>query len=158
MYAEHLGDGDELIWERTPFEQRPLLRLSDGALLVTSPQAIWSWMGEGLYFRLLDIARDRGEPTKLTQFYGELIERYIVELVASAHASTDIPGAGRVFGEQVSGTRKNPVKTPDVAVDLGQDLVLMEVVSGRLDGPGQGARRSRGTAWEGRRRSLAPEY
>jgi hypothetical protein len=131
-YAQRLGVGNELIWERTPFEQRPLLLLSDGALLLTSPHAIWSWMGEGLYFRLLDIARDRGDPGRLTRFYGELVERYIVELVDSAHASTDIAGAGRVFGEQVSGTRTKRVKTPDVAVDLGQDVVLMEVVSGRL--------------------------
>jgi hypothetical protein len=44
-YRQRLAGLDlgALIWDRTAFEQRPLLRLADGRLLVTSPGALWSW-------------------------------------------------------------------------------------------------------------------
>lgn len=100
-------------WERTPFEQRPLLQLASGDLLLTSPHAIWSWTGPGMYFRLLDVARaqTKKEVNQLTGFYGELMERYCVELVGSAHSGTK-PGSGRVFGDEESGPKNNRVRTP----------------------------------------------
>ncbi|MCW2985507.1 MAG: hypothetical protein JWR63_3077 [Conexibacter sp.] len=119
---------EALTWDRTPFEQRPLINLNGDVLLATSPQAMWSWLGQGLYFRALDAARKRNDLERLTRFYGELTERYIVELVDSAVP----PDLGHVYRDELSGTKKNAVLTPDVAVDLGDDLVLMEVVSGRL--------------------------
>jgi hypothetical protein len=133
-YRQRLAELDlgALMWDRTVFEQRPLLRLADGRLLVTSPRALWSWTGDGLYYRLHDAARRRDQLERFSQFYGTLSERYVLELVASAHPPPRPLSAGRVVGEQVAGTRKAPIKTPDVAVDLGPDLVLMEVVSGRL--------------------------
>lgn len=119
--------------QRTPFEQRPLLRLAGGDFLLTSPHAIWSWTGPGIYYKLLDLGRAQGEKglNQVTGFYGQLMERYCLELVDSAHTGA-MPGAGRVFGDELSGPKKDRVRTPDVAVDAGEDLVLMEVVSGRF--------------------------
>jgi hypothetical protein len=50
---------------------------------------------------------------------------------AQAVRAEEVPGGGRVYGEQPYG---NGQLTPDVAIDLGTDLVLMEVRSGYLKG------------------------
>ena len=121
-----------LTWERTPFEQQPFLRLADGRLLLTSARALWSWTGDGIYHRLMGSARRRGQVERFTQFFGTLSERLVLDLVRSAHPGPRPAGSGRVFGDEVSGTRRAPVRTPDVIVDSGPDLVAMEVVSGRL--------------------------
>jgi hypothetical protein len=119
-------------WDRIPFEMRPLLRLSDGALLLLSPRAIESWVGEGFYHRALAAARARGDAPRFQRFYGRLIEDYVVALLADVHPEPAPAGVGRISGEQSYGRKGQKKKSPDVAFDGGTDIVLFEVTSGRF--------------------------
>lgn len=116
-----------LAWETTPFMTKPLLRLPDGSLCLTSPRALQSFMTDGIYYRFLEIAAEEGKRDHYTGFVGWLVERYVVEVFSEAFGPRDI-GNGRVTGDQEYGGKK----TSDVAVDYGDDLVLVEVVSTRL--------------------------
>jgi hypothetical protein len=137
-YRDALGATDDLTnvaWETTPFMQRPFLELSSGQLALISPRSIITWLGAGFYYRLLDAAQRRNAPEHemslaYTQFVGELLEEWALELVRSAYAGDRPAGGGRVYGEQPYG---NGQLTPDVAIDLGTDLVLIEVRSGYLN-------------------------
>ncbi len=124
-----------IAWETTPFMQRPLLELSSGQLAVISPRSIITWLGDGFYYRLLEAAQRRNTPERemslaYTEFVGELLEKWALDLVRSAYPGERPPGGGCVFGEQPYG---NNLLTPDVAIDLGTDLVLIEVRSGYLN-------------------------
>jgi hypothetical protein len=87
-------------WERTAFEIRPLLRLADGRLLLISPRAIESWLGDGFYHRALGAARRRDRAESFLSFYGALIERYVLAQLHHVHPEPRPLGSGRVFGEQ----------------------------------------------------------
>jgi hypothetical protein len=130
------GDGslNSLVWETTPFMQRPFIELSSGQLLLISPRSIISWLGDGFYYRLLDSARRRNvsdsrTSVAYTKYVGDLMEGWAVDLVRSVYAGARPPGSGLVYGEQAYGGNQ---LTPDVAIDLGHDLVLIEVRSGYL--------------------------
>jgi hypothetical protein len=127
--AEVGGDPASLAWERRPFWQRPFLRCSSGQWLLVTPHALDDWLGGGFFHRALESARRRGVPLRLTQFFGRLVELYALDLVRSVYPERDLAG-GRVHGEQLYD--RGQQKTCDVAVDLGPDLVLVEVVSRRL--------------------------
>ncbi len=116
-----------LAWDTTPFMTKPLLRFPDGSLCLTSPRALQSYMTDGIYYRFLDIAAKEGKRDDYTGFVGWLVERYVVEVFSESFGLRDI-GDGRVSGDQEYGGKK----TSDVAVDYGEDLVLVEVVSTRL--------------------------
>lgn len=118
-------------WERVAFEIRPLLRLADGRLLLISPRAVESWLGDGFYHRSLEAARRRNQVGRFQRFYGALVEHYARRILRHAHPDPRPPGAGRVFGDQPYG-RRGGKKSPDIAVDCGLDLVLFEVTSGRF--------------------------
>jgi hypothetical protein len=124
-----------IAWETTPFMQRPLLELSSGQLALISPRSIITWLGNGFYYRLLEAAQRRNTPERemslaYTEFVGELLEEWALELVRSVHPGERPAGGGRVFGEERYGDN---LLTPDVAIDLGSDLVLIEVRSGYLN-------------------------
>jgi hypothetical protein len=142
---ESRGDSDLVAaWDRIPFEVRPLLRLGAGGLLVLSPRALESWLGDGFYHRSLAAARERDEVERFQSFYGALVEEYAVRVLRHVQEEIRPPAIGRVFGEQRYG-RGGGKKSPDIAVDCGTDLVLFEVTSGRftlrtvLDGSPEGA-------------------
>jgi hypothetical protein len=116
-----------LAWETTPFMTKPLLRLPDDSLCLTSPRALQSFLTDGIYYRFLDIAAQEGERDHYTGFVGWLVERYVVEVFADSFGPRDA-GNGRVTGDQEYAGKK----TSDVAVDYGEDLVLVEVISTRL--------------------------
>lgn len=123
-------------WEATPFMQRPFLEMSGGQLVLLSPRAIASWLGEGFYYRLLDSAQsrnpsatDRGVSQDYTSYIGKLYEGWALELVRSVYPGERPIGGGRVYGEQVYG---NNQRTSDIFIDLGPDLVIIEVRSGYL--------------------------
>lgn len=118
-------------WERTAFEAKPLLRLEKGHLLVISPRALESWLSDGFYHRALDAARTRGEVQRFQIFFGRLVEEYALRLLRSAHPEPRPVGSGRVSGEQGYGPGDGK-RSPDVSVDCGLDLVLIEVCSGRF--------------------------
>ncbi len=117
-----------LAWDGTPFLQRPFVRLHDGRLALSAPRALQTWLTDGWYYRLLDIAIDRGERDRFTTFIGFLFETYVLEVFELALKDRGI-GSGRVHGEQSYASGE---KTSDVAVDYGSDLLLFEVISRRL--------------------------
>ncbi|HEX2233041.1 MAG TPA: hypothetical protein VHG69_06710, partial [Thermoleophilaceae bacterium] len=134
-YAERFAAGEQTVtraaWERTPFEIRPVLQLADGRFVVISPRAISGWIGEGFYHRALASARRSGLANRLQRFYGVLVEHYALHTLRQAHPEPRLPGSGRVAGEQSYG-RGGGKKSPDMSVDCGPDLVLIEVASGRF--------------------------
>jgi hypothetical protein len=129
--AEHLA------WETRPFMRHPCLRTNDDGLVLISAKAMQSWLTDGFYCRLLTSAQrrsvnDGGRTSNLfTSFAGSLLETYELEVMRSVLPGERPPGAGRVHGEQPYG-RGGGKRTSDVAVDLGQDLVLFEVSNSRL--------------------------
>jgi hypothetical protein len=123
-------DHDDMVWNRMPFEQRPLVQLSEQPMLIlAAPRAITSWLSDGFYYRALTTAQDERKLGKFTRFFGVLIEHYVADLVAAVHPGPRPPGGGVVHREQRYG---NDCYTPDVAIDFGEDLVLIEIVSSRL--------------------------
>jgi hypothetical protein len=132
-YAELSNGLESIAWERTPFLRRPCLRLANSQWLLISPTAIDSWLGEGFYHRGLECAQRRGEraTNDFFTFFGKLLETYCLELTQSVYPDDRPVGGGRVYGEQRYGPGGSK-RTSDVAIDLGLDLVLIEVVSARF--------------------------
>ena len=92
-------------FEIQPFLRRPGLLLRSGNVLVVAPRAIEAWLSaNGTYYRLLDIARDKGDATRerFTRFNGAIHEIYVRQL---AHIAYPYPkrrgliGVGKVYGE-----------------------------------------------------------
>lgn len=119
-------------WDRIPFEQRPLVQLTDGRCLLVSPRAIQSWLSDGLYHRALAAARRRGQAMRFLRFNGALTERYALRLMRTIHPEPRPSGSGRVAGEQRYGNRAAAKLSPDISLEYGTELVLMEVASGRF--------------------------
>jgi hypothetical protein len=133
-----LGLSDETAragWNRVPLEMRPFLRLASGQLLLWSPGALTAWMTDGVYHRFHDAAKACGRGNDFRTFYGWLVEEYVGDVLREAHPGARPPGGGRVLDEVRYATPDGHRKSPDVAVDLGPDLVLFEVASGRLTLP-----------------------
>jgi hypothetical protein len=134
-YQERFGqlgnDLDTLAWERRPFLRRPFLRLENGQWLLIAPRAIESWLGEGFTHRAMEAAERRGQSLRLRAFLGTVFERYCLDLTQSVYTGERPPGGGRVYGEQ-DYNRGGRQLTSDVAIDLGPDLVMIEVVARRL--------------------------
>jgi hypothetical protein len=127
------NDLDSIAWERAPFLRRPFLRLDDGRWLLISPRTIDSWLGEGFYYRALESAQRRGPDivNRFFTFFGKLVEQYCLDLTRSVFEGERPIGGGRVHGEQRYG-RRGGKRTSDVAIDLGTDLVVIEVVAARF--------------------------
>lgn len=126
-------------FEVTPFLQRPGLRLADGGILPLAPRATEAWLGPtGAYYRLFDIARAKGDRLReqFTRFNGYLVERYALRLAEEAcqppASSSLLWIAGSVHGDRPYTTSDGEQRTPDIAIDCGTDLVLVEVTSSRL--------------------------
>jgi hypothetical protein len=92
---------------------------------------IESWLGEGFLHRALEAAERRGESLRLRGFLGGLLERYCLDLTRSVYPGERPAGGGRVYGEQPY-NRGGRQLTSDVGIDLGTDLVMIEVVARRL--------------------------
>jgi hypothetical protein len=136
-FREAGSSGPVLAWNTVPFMRRPFLRCSDGTLLLLSPRSLQSWLSDGFHFRLLTSAQEQSKAAgtrkisaRYSRFVGDLVEQYVLDLVRSVHPGERPVGGGRVFGEQPY--NKNGSRTSDIAVDLGLDLVLIEVCSSRL--------------------------
>jgi hypothetical protein len=137
-YADRFAERGNVLrtiaWNNTPFQQRPFIRFEDGRLFLISPRTIETWLSDGFYYRLLDSAGRRTTPRhniveKYTSSVGKLLERWALDVVRSVYPLDRPPGGGRAHGEQPYGNGK---MTTDVAIDLGLDLVLIEVRSGYL--------------------------
>ncbi len=139
-YQEHFlrteGDLRRLGFEITPMLQRPALRFDDGRVMPLAPRALEGWLGAtGAYYRLFDLAIELGASTreKFTRFNGYLIEQHVLTAAQLAHPPS---AAGAIWvpkaiGEQLQRTRVGESRTPDVSLDYGQDLILIEVTGGR---------------------------
>lgn len=125
-------------FEIQPFLRRPGLRLRNGNVAVIAPRAIEAWLSAtGTYYRLFDIARDKGDATRnqFTRFNGTLQEIYVRHLAHVAYPYPERRGSlavGKVYGEQSYRKGKQTLLTSDVLIDLGLDLVLLEVTAKRL--------------------------
>ncbi|MGD9735121.1 MAG: hypothetical protein AB7V58_05855 [Solirubrobacterales bacterium] len=120
---------EQLSWNRVPFMRRPFVRLPSGQYLLQSPQALMSWIADGIHYRCLDSAIAREAVSAYTTRLGKLTERYVLELVASAHKEPRLPGAGKVFGDKKFG---RGIDSSDVTVTYPNEVILMEVASHRL--------------------------
>jgi hypothetical protein len=126
-------------YELQPFLRRPALLQRDGNAVVLGLRALEGWLSStGAYYRLLDLARARGDADmeRFRRFNGWLQERYVRQLTHIAHPYATrrvLAGSGRVLGEQLYKVkRRGESMTSDVAVDLGLDLVLVEVTTKRV--------------------------
>jgi hypothetical protein len=131
------ADPRRLAFEITPFLQRPALRHPGGKVMPLAPRALEAWLSaSGTYYRLFDISRAKGSATRkrFTRFNGHLVERHAKDVVDAAYkapVSALLWVAGRVHGEVIYPTPAGEARTPDIAIDLGPDLVLIEVTGGR---------------------------
>ncbi|HEX5556381.1 MAG TPA: hypothetical protein VFX13_02050 [Gaiellales bacterium] len=136
-FAEMAGDERREAFEIVPFLTRPALRQPDGRILPLSPRAVEAWTGAtGFYYRLFEIARRKSDKTRrtFTGFHGRLLERYMVNLARTALPPVDSPVfvPGRVHGDYPYPTRNGEMRTPDVLIDFGADLICVEITSGQL--------------------------
>jgi hypothetical protein len=121
--------------EVQPFLRRPGLRRRDGGVVVLAPRAIAGWLSPtGVHFRLLDLARARGseDRKKFTRFTGFLHESYGRHLAHVAHPRRSKLAVGHVYGDRLYLVKKEERKTTDVMIDLGTDLVLIELTAKRM--------------------------
>jgi hypothetical protein len=132
-------DARRAAFEVQPFLRRPGLRQADGSVVTVAPRAISAWLSAtGAYYRFFDIARSKGDDARLrfTRFNGFLEEAYARQLVQAAHPDQRrrrlVQSSGRVYGEITYTKKKNELKTSDVMIDLGTDLVLIEMTAKRL--------------------------
>jgi hypothetical protein len=143
-YAERFAEGEQTktraAWQRLAFEAWPVLRLDSGAFVVISPWAMNGWIGDGFFHRALASARRRDpsprrdQSDRFLRFYGALVEHYALQTLQQVHPEPRPLGSGRVFGDRPYGTGDGK-RTPDICVDCGPDLVLIEVTSGRFTLP-----------------------
>lgn len=129
-FAEGPQNVRDVAWEVYPFIRRPFLLLESGRIALTSPGAMASWLGFGFYDRLRESAKCRRKKKHDTvslfgKVYGDLVEDYALDVVKSVFED------GRVHGDYPYG-KGGGRRTPDVAIDCGEDLVLIEVRSGFL--------------------------
>ena len=108
-YADRFSAADhtamDVAWRRAPFEQRPFLQWGDGHLLLLSPRALISWLGEGFQHRAFACAARRGEAQKQSymRYFGQLIEAYAQELTESVRGRQhDAPRSRRATLRQGS--------------------------------------------------------
>ena len=130
-FRAEVGDQtlNQLSWNRIPFMQRPFIRLQSGQYVLQSPRALLAWIADGVHYRCLDAARRRDAVGAYTTRVGKLTERYVLQLVESAHREPRLPGAGKVHGDKKFA---NGIDSSDVTITYPNEAVLMEVASHRL--------------------------
>lgn len=103
-----------------------------------APRAVQAWLSaSGTYYRLFDLARGKGDQGRLrfTRFNGALQEIYARHLMHIAHPNPERRGSiavGKVSGPRPYRRGTETLESTDVVVDLGLDLVLIEITAGRL--------------------------
>ena len=131
--AGHIG------WDHSVLERYPFVQLPDGRMRLTSPRALVAWMTRGLHYRLLDAAGTglapgpaRNARGRFLTFAGALGEDYVRRLASASLRHAVTAGAVRVHGEIEFHVGKDRRDSPDLAIDAGTDLILVEVYSGRM--------------------------
>jgi len=136
LFLRYEHEDRRLAFEITPFLQRPALRFPDGRVMPFAPRALEGWIGAtGAYYRLFDLALAKGSATRnrFTRFNGFLVEQHVLAVAEAAHPQLGASAiwVPKAIGEQVEVVRGGQSRTPDVSLDYGTDLVLVEVTSGR---------------------------
>jgi hypothetical protein len=137
-FAGTQTDARRAVLESIPFLQRPALRQPDGKVMPIAPRALEAWMGTtGNYYRYFDLARDKGSATRkrFTTFNGWIVETYVCETLERAYPAKPNSGIwlpGGVHRDLAYPARGGERRTPDVAIDLTPDLILVEVTGSRL--------------------------
>jgi hypothetical protein len=110
-----------------PFQVRPLLAQTGGGYLLSSTNALASWMTRGVHYACL--TPHEGTPTAhaFLTYVGRLFEAYAVELLQSAHNGQS---AVRVLDEHSYDAGGS--QTSDIAIADGSDLVLLEIEAHRF--------------------------
>ena len=90
-----------------------------------------SWFTDGLFYRVLNSAPSAKERSTFRTFHGWLFEEHIRTLLDAALGNSQLPAGGRVL--EPFKYARGQMDTPDLIVDLGQDLVFFKVYSGRLN-------------------------
>lgn len=110
-----------------PFQARPLLIQGNGGYLLSSTDALASWMTRGVHYACLTPLERTPEAQAFLTYVGRLFERYAVELFTEAHRKqTDV----QVIREQPYD--RGSSRTADIAIVDGVDLVLIEVEARRF--------------------------
>jgi hypothetical protein len=110
-----------------PFQVRPLLRQAGGGYLLSSTNALASWMTRGVHYACLTPLGGTSEGQAFLSYVGRLFETYAVELLTEAHSNQpDV----RVIGEQAYD--RGSSRTADIAVADGVELVLIEIEARRF--------------------------
>jgi hypothetical protein len=135
-FEELKADGRRFIWELRPFNRWPFLRLEDGGgLLLLGRPWMLSWLGEGFHYRAMrvaqheDTARTAGRTDhvqRYTAYAGQVFEAYCLRLARDAMGGTTL-----VVGERQYG-KGGGQKTSDVAILVGEDLILFEANARRI--------------------------
>jgi hypothetical protein len=111
-----------------PFRDRPLFRLASGQVLVLSTDLLMEGLSTLAYWRVADhLKADHGEQerAKFTQFHALILERYVVNLLRSAHDGDK----KRVFAEADA----NPAEgAADAAIFLDDRVLFVEVTRTQL--------------------------
>lgn len=135
-FDELNASGRRFIWELRPFNTWPFLRLAGtaGLLLLGRPWML-SWLSDGFHYRAMRVAQAEDAAAtdgrtdhvqRYTAYAGQVFEAYCLGL-----ARDGIPEPAIVMGEQKYG-KGGGQKTSDVAVVIGDDLVLFEVNARRV--------------------------
>lgn len=110
-----------------PFQVRPLLRQRNGGYLLSSTNALASWMTRGVHYACLTPLERTPDAQAFLTYVGRLFEMYAVELLTEAHYhQLNV----RVIGEQ--SYDRGSSRTADIAVADGADLVLIEIEARRF--------------------------
>lgn len=103
-------------WRSTTFDRKPLLRLSSGAVLPTTFQALERLAYEGTYWALRSNPNDDNE---FTSRYGMVVEQFVKDAISRVAALDDRQPV--VTGDFFYGPRKRPVRSSDVNLRYGAD-------------------------------------
>jgi len=110
-----------------PFQARPLLIQGSGGYLLSSTDALASWMTRGVHYACLTPLERTPEAHAFLTYVGRLFETYALELLTEAHRKQpDV----QVIPEQPYD--RGSSRTADIAIVDGVDLVLIEVEARRF--------------------------
>jgi hypothetical protein len=113
----------------TPFRLRPLYRIGDGRVLAISTRFMTEGLTNTIFWTIADhmtSVHGRKSGSRFRQFFGEIFERYVFELVRSCY---DLPGTRRAFSDEDG---VPPKRGPDAAVFLAERNEFFEATVTRL--------------------------
>ena len=116
----------------------------DGGVIVLDEQMLWRRCTSGLFWNVHDALKQSSEREAewFRTAFGAMVEE-LVETSLRRLAPIDLAGGSNYYTEDDLESAYGPgVPRCDAIVDVGGALLFVEVVSGRLVGPGTSSRRS----------------